>query len=82
MADGRWDYEWGREGARGVWGSNQDFRHPALDRHAGLCVILQLWWEERCRKLLVGSEGYFAKLPRYPAGGVLREVGEVGAGGK
>ena len=37
VADGRWDYEWGRRGGRGrrVWGSNQDFRHPALARHAG-----------------------------------------------
>lgn len=63
-------------------GSHQDFRHPALDRHAGLCVILQLWWEGRCRELLAGSGGYFAKLPWYRAGGVLREVGEVGGGEK
>lgn len=81
MADGLWDYEWGRGGRR-VWGSYQDFRHPPLDRHAGLCVILQLWWEGRCRELLVGSEGYFGKLPWCRAGGVLREVCKVGGGGK
>ncbi len=39
-------------GGRRVWGSNRDLRQRALDRHAGLCVILQLWWEGRCRELL------------------------------
>lgn len=36
----------------------------------------------RCHELLVGSGGYFAKLPWCRAGGVLREVCEVGWGGK
>ncbi|KAI5243770.1 Seizure Protein 6-like [Manis pentadactyla] len=67
----------GGGGGRRVWGSDQDFRHPALDRHAGLCVILQLWWEGRCRELLARSEGYSAKLPWYRAGRVLREAGEI-----
>lgn len=65
-----------------MWGSNQDFRHPALARHSGLCVILQLGWEGRCRELPAESEGYFAKLLWSCAGGVLRALGKVGGRGK
>ena len=81
MADGRWDYEWGRGGGEcgvqpGIFGIRLWLGTQAL------CVILQPGWEGRCRELVAKSEGYFAKLPWSRAGGVLRAAGEVGGEGR
>ena len=83
VADGRWDYEWGRRGGGGECGvQTRIFGIRLWLGTQGLCVILKLGWEGRCREFLAKSEGYFAKLPWSRAGGVLRAVGEVGREGK
>ncbi|XDB48478.1 hypothetical protein AB1E18_002062 [Capra hircus] len=49
VADGRWDYEWGRRGGGGECGvQTRIFGIRLWLGTQGLCVILKLGWEGRC----------------------------------